>query len=96
MPGILWNPEVQFRIHESPQPVPILSQISPVHALSYFLEDSFSHYPPIYALLNGLFLSGLLTNNLYAHLLSPTCYMSNPSHTLNVIARIMFDEEYRS
>jgi hypothetical protein len=41
IPSNLWNRKTQYRIHNSPPPVPIPSQIDPLHALISLLEDPF-------------------------------------------------------
>jgi len=98
IPRILWKPIIHYPIHKRPPPVPILSQLDPVH-------NRTSHFLNILLLLSsrlrlclssGLLHSGFPTKTLYTHLLSPivaTC----PTYLilLDFITRRIFGE-YRS
>jgi hypothetical protein len=84
IPRNLWNPEVHYRIYKSPPPVPILSQLHPVHA-------------PLFHVLNILFdiilpptpgspkwspsLRSPYQNPLRSCPLPHTCHMPRPSHS---------------
>jgi len=99
IPRILWNPEVHYRTHICPPPVPILSQLDPVHAphptswRSILLLSFHLHM----GLPSGLFPSGFHTKTLYKPLLSPI-RATWPAHLilLYLITRTIFGEQYRS
>jgi hypothetical protein len=62
IPHTVWNPKVHHRVHKSPPLVSILSQISPVHSLFYFLNIHFNIILHLrLGLLGGLFPSGFPT-----------------------------------
>jgi len=97
----LCNPKVHYRIHNSPPPVPILSQSNPFQAspshptACISILILFSHLR--LGLPSCLFPSDLPKRPLYAPLLSPvraTC--SAHLILLDLIIRMIFDEGYRS
>ena len=81
---ILWNLKVHYRFYKCPPCVPILSQISPVHAphpTSWRSILMLSSHLRL-GLPSGLFLSGFPSKTLHTPLLSPhTPYIPRPNYS---------------
>ena len=97
IPHILWKPKVHHRTSKFPPPVPVPSQINPVHAphpISWRSTLILSSHISL-GLLNGLLPSGFPTRSLYTPLRSPvsaTCLFK--LNLLDLITRIIFGEEF--
>jgi len=94
IPLIVRNPKVNFRIHNSPPPVPILNQVNPVRStLSHFLSSTLRSYKWTISLRIHH------QNPERTSLLFQTCYIAtSPAHhiLLDLITQTAFGKQYKS
>ena len=99
IPRILWNPKVRYHIHKCPSPVPILSQIDPVHIpTSHVLKIQLNTIlPPLHGSSKwSVSLRFPHQKPAYTSLLPHRCYTTRPSNSPWFDHRKILGEEYRS
>ena len=98
IPCILWNPKIHYHTRKCPAPIPILSQIDPLHSphptSRRFILILSSHLR--LGLPSGLFPSGFPTKTLYTPLVAPKRATCPAPLIQDLITRTILGEEYRS
>jgi len=95
---ILWNPKVRYLVHNNPPLVPILNHMHLVYNLpSYFPKIHSNIIFPSTTRFSKRSLPFRFSDQNIVRLSHPSyvCYMSRPSHILDLITLIIFSEAFK-